>query len=169
MILLTSPPLTFQYYDAPVVSELVPNIGSQAGGYPVLLFGTGLNEYPRILLAFGGSDHPSACEEVNSTTIRCAAPASDRIGAVNLNISLNAGVDFSLISPTFTFKSSAPPWYLNGVTPYLLFPALGAGMIFLIIACIVYYYMRRRSANVEQRLLDEMQQQAGELKREWIS
>ena len=87
--------LDFEYYLAPVISRLTPSRGALSGGAMVTLHGTGfLNEGLRC--KFGpGSAGEGQGRYISSSLVSCMAPGAVEEGPVTVEVSMNAGVDYS--------------------------------------------------------------------------
>lgn len=88
---------SYGYYSAPVVSRISLSHGPVRGGTRIHVFGSGFhrNQHRQAAMCrFGGVAVP-AIRHNDILAVQCEAPASNRTGPVNVEVSLNGGADFS--------------------------------------------------------------------------
>ena len=88
---------SYGYYGAPVVSRISLSHGPVRGGTRIHVFGSGFhrNQHRQAAMCrFGGVAVP-AIRHNDIRAVQCEAPASNRTGPVNVEVSLNGGADFS--------------------------------------------------------------------------
>ena len=90
----------FRYYEKPSVQRLAPSSGPQAGGTPVLVYGSFRDDLDFVCRF--GRDLTQA-EWLGSSTLKCLTPRHGR-GIVALEVSFNS-VDFSSTSSAFEFEA----------------------------------------------------------------
>jgi len=94
---------SFEYYDNPQVLSLYPSRGTVRGGTMIDVLGTGF-EPASIFCKFGQSTNNHIERFISSTMLKCMSSLSMSLGTVSVEISNNAGVDFTDQGRQFLFE-----------------------------------------------------------------
>ncbi|CAM9095296.1 unnamed protein product [Chrysoparadoxa australica] len=93
--------MLFEYYEDPVVSELLPSSGAVSGGTGITVKGSGFRSSPNLAVRFGLIDVPATF--LSSTELHCEAPPSVQ-GPVAVSVTSNGAyftaseVDFEYVN-----------------------------------------------------------------------
>lgn len=86
--------ITYRFYQAPTVTALYPQGGPAGGGAPVTVYGSNFADYGYgVMCRFGAAPSPMS-NITTSSQVVCVSPSSIG-GSVNVEVSLNAGYDFT--------------------------------------------------------------------------
>ena len=107
----TNDGFSFAYYRDPEIQSITPSVGSEQGGTVVMIEGNG---FPRncgstgILCKFGDVHVVDAAQWSSPHLLRCIAPAH-LPGQVDLSLSFNGGVDYTLapLGSSFQYETAA--------------------------------------------------------------
>ena len=99
--------LQFVYFAASAVQRLSPERGALSGGTLVSVQGTGFAG-DAVQCRFGAqSVVGKGVSLVSSTLVHCAAPASNSLGHVSVEVSMNGGADFTSSGKKFVYEQGA--------------------------------------------------------------
>ena len=107
--------LTFEYFEAPTVESITPSRGPSLGGVIVSVRGANLKS-EGLMCRFGATAVSGAgARLVTSTVVACVAPTNaGREGKVNVEVSVNEGIDFSSNGKEFVYGAMS---VVEGVKP----------------------------------------------------
>ncbi|GMI40209.1 hypothetical protein TrCOL_g8913, partial [Triparma columacea] len=106
---------TFQYIKATQITSVSPSFGATSGGTEVTVSGYNFEDRESIKCKFGASEVDGTF--LFTTAVACAAPATGA-GSVDVEISLNGGVDYTSSSNVdFEFFSDVTIVGITGVLP----------------------------------------------------
>ena len=107
--------VVFEYFEAPTVESIAPSRGPAMGGVIVSVRGANLKS-DGLMCRFGGTNVAGAgARLVTSTIVACVAPTNaGREGKVNVEVSVNKGIDFSNNGKEFVYGGMS---VVEGVKP----------------------------------------------------